>query len=190
MVPSGVLLAGGASRRMGVDKAVLVVDDQRLVDRAIQHLTRVCDDLVVASGDRTIPGITVAQVRDDTPGLGPLAGLAAGLAAVRGPVAIVLAVDMPDPDLGLLVALVQRWSGQPALIPTIHGRAQPLHAVWATSTAPLLSALLEGGDRSIHRAVNALGAEVLPEAETALLSTTPGWAHNLNRPSDLDSRRA
>lgn len=184
---SGVVLAGGASRRMGRDKALMVVDGQRLVDRAVDLLRAIADDVVVASGSRTIDRLAVPQVRDQPQGAGPLGGLAAGLVRAEHQVVHVLACDLPHADLALLRALADRWRGEPAVIPSADGRPQPLHAVWAAGTAAALTALLDRGVRSVMDAVDRLGATILTDDETAVLATEPRWATNLNRPSDLQT---
>src|SRR5918996_3934052 len=91
----GLLLTGGASRRMGEDKALIEVGGRRLVDHAAALLTAVADPVIeVGPGWSDLPA-----VREDPAGSGPLAALGAGAAALRaaghdGPV-LVLAVDMP-----------------------------------------------------------------------------------------------
>lgn len=182
---SGVVLAGGASRRMGRDKALLVVDGERLVDRAVRVLQQVAADVVVASGRRTIRGLAVPQVPDQPRDGGPLAGLAAGLLHAEHDLAHVLAVDLPGADPALLQALAATWDGEAALIPSAGGRAQPLHAVWSTTTAVALSVLLADGVRSVLRAAEVLGARVLDDAETWALVGHDRWAHNVNTPADL-----
>ncbi|WP_370324100.1 molybdenum cofactor guanylyltransferase [Euzebya sp.] len=182
---SGVVLAGGASRRMGRDKALIPVDGARLVDRAVRCLRQVADDVVVASGPRRIPDVAVPQVPDRPADVGPLGGLVAGLVAVEHDLAAVLAVDLADPDPGLLGALADRWAGEPALIPSADGRPQPLHAVWAATAAMGLAVLVADGVRSVARAAEALGATVLDEATSSALSGHARWARNLNRPEDL-----
>ncbi len=182
---SGVVLAGGSSRRMGRDKALIEVDGTRLVDRAVDRLRALTDDVVVASGPRTIDRLAVRQVADVRPGAGPLAGLAAGLAAVRHQVVAVLACDLLHPDTGLLAALARVWDGTAAVIPSVAGRAQPLHAVWAARAAEPMTALLDTDVRSVLQAADLLGATVLDDAATAALATDARWATNLNTPADL-----
>jgi molybdenum cofactor guanylyltransferase len=179
---SGLVLAGGASRRMGRDKALLVVDGERLVDRAVRRLQEVAEDVVVASGTRTIPGLRVAQVGDRLPGCGPLGGLVAGLEAVAGDLALVLACDLPDADTALLGQLADRWQGDAALIPSARGRPQPLHAVWSAAAAVQLGALVDAGVRPVLDAADRLGARVLDDDETAALHPAPRWWRNLNTP--------
>lgn len=182
---SGVVLAGGASRRMGRDKALLAVEGKRLVDRSVRVLQQVCDDVVVASGRRTIRGLSVPQVPDQRGGAGPLSGLAAGLLAAEQELAGVLAVDLPFAEPALLVALAAQWEGEAALVPSAGGRAQPLHAVWATSTAVSLAVLVGDGVRSVGEALDRLGARVLGDAESLALAGHDRWALNVNTPADL-----
>lgn len=91
----GILLTGGTSRRLGVDKATLTLDGETLARRAAGLLRSHCD-VVVEVG----PGHTdLAAVRESPPGAGPLAALAAGTAALLGAGArggvVLLACDLP-----------------------------------------------------------------------------------------------
>src|SRR5918999_818182 len=110
---AGLLLSGGASRRMGAEKALIEVGGQRLVDRAAAVLTAVADPVLeVGPGWSALPA-----VREDPPGAGPLAALAAGAAALResghdGPV-LVLAGDMPQVSVHPLRFLPRRARAGP-----------------------------------------------------------------------------
>lgn len=176
---TGLVLAGGASRRMGTDKALLVVDGERLADRAVRVLSTVCERVVVASGERRLAGLAVEQLADALPGAGPLGGLVAGLEAARTPLVAVLAVDLPDAAPEVFTDLAQRWRGEPALVPVVGGRPQALHAVWAASAAVALRTRLAGGALGVIAACEAVGGQLLDG------SWPPGLARNLNRPEDL-----
>lgn len=175
---TGVVLAGGGSRCMGQDKATLLVEGERLVDRAVDRLSTICGRVIVASGARQIAALEVEQVTDTDPGQGPLAGLVAGLEAARTPLVAVLAVDMPNADPAILTALAATWEGEGALIPVVEGRPQPLHAVWATSSAAALRERLTDGALEVLAAA-AVGARLLEGSWPAELSC------NINRPEDL-----
>ncbi len=102
----GLILAGGASRRMGRDKAVMDWAGRRAVDRIFDLARQVCGGAVlVAGGDYGLP-----FVADPRAGAGPVAGVLAGLAALRTEgcrTALVLAVDAPTltrADLAPLLA--------------------------------------------------------------------------------------
>ena len=182
---TGLVLAGGASRRMGRDKALLRVDGTRLVDRAVRVLSEVCDTVLLAAGDRRID-VDGATPVADAEGGGPLAGIVAGLELATTPLVAVVAVDMPNADGGVLEQLAALWDGEAGVAPMVGGVVQPLHAVYATAFTAEFRDLLAGGERSPRCALETLGARVV---DTAGWSTTV-FADNLNSPEDLRRRQA
>lgn len=186
MTLSGVVLAGGQSRRMGRDKALIAFAGEPLIRRAVRILGEACDDVLIASGDgRRLPVAGCRQVADALPGAGPLAGLVAGLEAARHPLVAVVAVDMPHlspPVFRLLEAL---WGGEPAVVPEVRGESQPLHALYASAAAPALRRRLEAGELTLRAAVAALGPRVVGEAAWGPLDPGGRFAQNLNVPGDL-----
>lgn len=92
--PLGVILAGGASTRMGSDKALVEVDGEPMVERVARTLNLVCDDLLVVGRDGFLGGVPC--IPDDHPGrLGPAAGVATALRVAAGRPVLVVAVDQP-----------------------------------------------------------------------------------------------
>jgi molybdopterin-guanine dinucleotide biosynthesis protein A len=183
---SGLVLAGGASRRMGTDKAQLVVGTEPLVVRAVRTLAQVCTDVVVASGDgHRLDHLGLRQVADAIPGAGPLCGIAAGLEGAHHERVAVLAVDMPWASPGVLRLLAALWDGEAAVVPVVGGRWEPLHAVWARSAAPRLTERLEAGDRSVRGALTALGVRLAGEDEWRAVEPAATFAANLNTPDDV-----
>jgi molybdenum cofactor guanylyltransferase len=142
-IPAGLLLTGGASRRLGQDKATLEFRGERLVDRAARLLEAATSPAIeVGPGWSGLP-----WTREDPPGTGPLAAMAAGALLLRrgghrGP-ALVLAVDMPLVS-GSLLALLARHPSSGCVVPVDGaGFPQPLCARYspaALAAAPGLSA--------------------------------------------------
>jgi molybdopterin-guanine dinucleotide biosynthesis protein A len=102
---SALILAGGKAARMGgAAKHALVVDGETILARQLRVLAPRCVEVIVALGlgAPTIAGVTC--VHDATSGIGPLAGLAAGLGVARTPWCLIVACDMPD----ITAALVDR----------------------------------------------------------------------------------
>lgn len=186
---SGIILAGGAARRMGADKALLTADGRRLVDHAVAALTAIVDDVVCARGQRAPLGLAgVREVADAVPQAGPLAGLAAGLAAARHELAVVLAVDLLAPNPELLRRLVELRTDEDAVVPIAAGRLQPLHAVWARTALPCLRRRLDAGQRSLHGAlaqlhVTVAGPEVWGDLDDG------SFARDADAPGDLPGPR-
>jgi len=186
---SGVVLAGGSSRRMGRDKALVELDGEPLVARAVRLLSGLCSDVVVASGDgRRLDGAgagSYRQVADVVPDAGPVAGIAAGLEAARHTLVAVVAVDMPDANPALLALLADLWRGEPAVVARSRGRLEPLHAVYARHAAPALRSFLAAGRRSVREALAGLGARVVEQEEWLPVDPSGAFARNLNVPGDL-----
>ncbi|MCK4299568.1 MAG: molybdenum cofactor guanylyltransferase, partial [Planctomycetes bacterium] len=100
---SAVVLAGGRSSRLGVDKASVPVGGRRLLDRVLSVLTNCFADVVVVgrTGSDEACG-PVRFVQDETPGLGPLGGLYTGLGVVEHGRALAVGCDMPFINRGVL----------------------------------------------------------------------------------------
>ena len=176
---TGLVLAGGASRRMGSDKALLDIDGRPLVEHVARRLSGVCVEVLVAPGDRALAGLTWPLVADRVLGQGPLAGILGGLAVARTALMAVAAVDMPEVDAGVLADLADRWDdAADAVVPVVAGRPQPLHAVYATAALATLAEAFDAGERSV------LGA--LARGDAIYHTVDDGqWAINLNTPEDL-----
>ncbi len=147
---AGLVLAGGRARRFGRDKAAAVVDGETLLERAVACLRAACDGpVLVASGDgASRPDVADGQVADlGGAGRGPLAGIGAGLSALRGRTSAVavLAVDHVQPSPDLLRLLAAERGSAACAVATVGGHRQPLHAVWATAVADEVAHAVAGG---------------------------------------------
>lgn len=119
-----VVLAGGASRRLGgVDKAMIRIGGRSMLDRVLAAC-RDADRRIVVGPRRT--GVAVIWCREEPPGGGPVAALAAGLAQVRAPLMALLACDMPHTTRDTVRHLLAAISGDGAILVDGQGRDQPL----------------------------------------------------------------
>ncbi|MHB1961839.1 MAG: molybdenum cofactor biosynthesis protein MoaE [Acidimicrobiales bacterium] len=179
---AGLLLTGGASRRMGRDKATLPMGGQSMAERLGRLLSAVGGPVLeVGPGHSGLP-----VVRDEPAGQGPLAAVAAGARALgelgwRGP-AVVLACDLRRLTAEAL-ALLAGWPGEGAVVPEVDGRRQPLCARWSPAD---LSAAVVAADAG-RRAVGDLpavppGTALTPE----LWAPADRWVFaDADRPDDL-----
>lgn len=171
---------------MGTDKARLEVDGQPLTLRVAERLHRICERVLVASGDgRRLGDLGIEQVADHPSGSGPLAGIAAGLIAAETPLVAVVAVDMPWVEPRVLAILADRWQGEAAVVPLVDERVEPLHGVYAADAAPRLERLLADGTRGVTHALSVLGARIVGPEAWGELDATGTFVRDLDRPEDL-----
>jgi molybdopterin-guanine dinucleotide biosynthesis protein A len=150
---AGVLLTGGASRRFGTDKAMLIVDGETLAIRSGRVLASVCSPVIeVGSGVSSLP-----SVREDPVGDGPLAAFLAGIDAlgVDGP-AVLLGCDLPFVDEAT-VGWVAQYAASGSVVPIVATREQYACSRWSIAAierardafadgARALGALTDAGD--------------------------------------------
>lgn len=127
-----VVLAGGASRRFGSDKLAAPLRGSTVLDETLAGLPPQWP--VVLVGDRRPTRTPVTTTREDPPGGGPLAGVAAGMLLVDTDLVAVVAGDMPDagPALRELVGLLREAPAEVAAVVATDDRgvANPLLAAY------------------------------------------------------------
>jgi molybdopterin-guanine dinucleotide biosynthesis protein A len=187
-----VVLAGGRSSRYGRDKLADTVDGRVLLDRAIASVNEIGADTVVVAvlapdATRPLPpGVIVA--RDDRPFEGPLAGLAAGLAALPASVAVVVVVggDMPTLRPAVLRRLVQAVeAGHDAVLLDDGRDARPLPSAYRRSVASQATTdLLDAGERRLRALPARLAAAVIPLADWQALDPELATLRDIDLPTD------
>ncbi|HEX6310616.1 MAG TPA: molybdenum cofactor guanylyltransferase [Acidimicrobiia bacterium] len=161
---AGLLLTGGAGRRMGVDKAELRRDGERLADRAARVLAAACDPVLEVGPGRS----SLERVRESTPGEGPLVALVAGAEALGvrgydGPV-FLLAVDLPFVEPPLLRWLADR-PGAGTVVPVAGNEPQPCCARYSTEAVAVAGNLVARGERSLRALLRATPVHLAAEDE-------------------------
>ena len=186
---AGVVLAGGASRRMGRDKATLPIPAvgsdaaTTMAERVVAVLSQRCDPvLVMAAQGQPLPELQARVIRDDVRGLGPLpaTGRALRTAAEAGArFAFICAVDMPFLAVELIDDLTRRAveTGAEVVLPW-DGQDHYLAAVYRTDLADRVDALVAAGERKMRALVDASDAQRIVTSESRSLT-------NVNTADDL-----
>jgi molybdopterin-guanine dinucleotide biosynthesis protein A len=183
--PIGVVLAGGASLRMGRDKAILPVLGETLPAWAARRLAGVCAEVVVADRGRgLLPGFSSLP---DGPGRGPAAGLLGVAAAHPGRPLLVLACDLPRVPAGLLAAIASSENIDGAF-PRWRGGVEPLCALYGPAALDLLASRVGLGLLALYDLPREPGLSIrfLEEAEIARFGPPEEIFLNLNTPEDWE----
>src|SRR5437773_3758091 len=149
-----IVLAGGASSRMGQPKALLPFGPETLIERVVRRLAAGSSEIVVVSGPHVrLPPLPdeVRVVADEVPLQGPVAGIRYGLMAARTELGFVCGCDHPfvEPALGRLLA--ERTGDRDGAIVVSKGVPQPLLAVYRKRVATIAATMLASGERRAVR---------------------------------------
>lgn len=147
---TGIILAGGAGRRIGRNKAFLELDGRPLIEIVIERLTQVCAEvLIVASDGHPYAGLSLSLVEDRFRGVGVLGGLHAGLEAAAYPLVLAVGCDMPFLNPDLLRAFLGWIEGFDVALLRQGEHVEPLHAAYRRTCLPAIEAVIRAGERRI-----------------------------------------
>jgi len=183
---SALILAGGkASRLGGVDKSQLVVEGRTIFARQCEVLAPLVHEIVVSAPHDVVGHRTV---RDAIDGAGPLAGIAAGLAAVTTPWLVVVAGDMPYISVPVIERMLRATREDlDAVGLRIAGRPQPLVSVLHVRARTAVEARVAGGRYKASGLLTDEGLRVAWLDDDDMRAVDPGLRalFNINEPDDL-----
>ncbi|MCI0869492.1 MAG: molybdenum cofactor guanylyltransferase [Chloroflexi bacterium] len=193
---SGIVLAGGRSRRLGRAKALEPFQGEPLIRRVIDRLSRITDDLVFVVNDHeqasALPissrdtDLTYEIVIDKYPDGGSLGGIYTGLLAASSQWAFVVACDMPFLNVELMRHMLSMRDGQDVVVPRTDGYPEPTHALYNKSCLPFIEKRLKRDDLKIARFFDEIRVRFLEEAEVRGLDGDLLSFFNVNTQDDLD----
>ncbi len=188
---SGVILAGGRSRRLGQDKAFVRVGGQPLIERVLDVVRALSDDIIIVTNDpASYKHLDARLVGDIYPGKASLGGIYTGLATARHDQALVVGCDMPFLNLGLLRHMLRLAQDHDVVIPSYDGYLEPLHAIFHKRSLPRMRALIEADQLRISEALRGAPARYVGAAEIDLYDPERLCFLNINTPEDLERAEA
>lgn len=191
-LPTGIILAGGRSERMGTNKALLPLPGNPSVTflaYLVSTLASCCAEALVVArdqaqfGDAVFPGARI--VFDQKPGGGPLMGLYSGLSAMQSTYALVVAVDMPFVQPALLAFLLAHYQQDRLLVPVVEGVPQVLLAVYPRSILPLIELCLQQGKRAPRSLLEFAPVQYIEEAQLRQVDPQLRSFVGINTPQDF-----
>jgi molybdopterin-guanine dinucleotide biosynthesis protein A len=189
---AGFILAGGASSRMGRDKALLELGGVPLIVRTARLVESVVGSATVVGDSAAFRALGLRTIADDWPGAGPLGGIATALRASSAPWSLVVACDLPyltKPWLEYAVARALA-SQADAVIPMNATGTEPLCAVYHQRAEPGIRRPLAIGNRKVKDAIESLRVEIIEPAEWKAFDSEGYLFKNMNSPEDYEEAQA
>ena len=179
-----VILTGGASRRMGRDKATLEWNGTTMLQSLIDRYAALGPVAVSVDRAGRFPFHGAAELVDRFPGMGPLNGLVSGFESTDEPLLFLTATDLPFGDPALALRLAERIAdaGAAVLCRGVKGM-EPLFAVYARKALPEARSCLASGKKSFRDlfervTVRSVLPEEVPEFDLRYILT------NVNTPEE------
>jgi molybdopterin-guanine dinucleotide biosynthesis protein A len=187
---TGILLAGGKSRRMGEDKRFLLVGGQRLYERSLTTLRSLFHEVrIVMAQDSSPLSSDVPVLRDLVPDCGTLGGIYTGLKKAGTEYIFTVACDMPFLNPAVVRYLVSlKGSADIVIVRARHG-LQPTHAVYGRRCLPVFEEMIKAGKLKVQDIVAhpSLAVRLVEYDELRELDPEGRSFLNVNTPADLEA---
>ena len=193
---SGIILAGGRSRRLGRAKALEPFQGEPMIRRVISRLSQVTGDLVFVVNDQeqasalpitpdnvSLPYKTAVDLYPDG---GSLGGIFTGLSAADSQWAFVVACDMPFLNVDLMNQMLSLRDSNDAVVPRTEGYPEPTHALYNKTCLPRMEKRLQNNDLKIARFFDEVTMCFIEEAEVRDIDKDLVSFFNVNTQDDLD----
>jgi molybdenum cofactor guanylyltransferase len=182
-----IILTGGKSSRMGTNKALLPIEGKTNIEHTIETLGPLfAHTLLVTNAPDMYSWLNVPLTTDRYPGLGPLAGIHAGLLASPCDKNLVVACDMPFVSVSLASYLVNLEENVDAIVPSWESQLQPLFAVYRRNCLSTMEKCLIEGKLRIVNFLNQLSVRFVETEELKLVIQNEEPFTNMNTPEEYE----
>ena len=188
---SGIVLAGGMSRRLGRNKAVEPLGGVPLIERVISRLSQIASEIVVVVADDrraselSLPDLARVAI-DIYPDCGSLGGVFTGLSTVEAEWGIVVACDMPFLNVRLLRQMLSDSDSFDAVVPVLCGRPEPTHAAYSKECLSFIERQLRDGDLKIAQFFDKVRVNYYLQEDVQKYDPELRSFFNVNTQEDLD----
>lgn len=185
---TGIILAGGASRRMGTDKALLSLDGHPLIEIISDRLRSVVDEvIVVADNGHRFELFADRWVADIYPGVGTLGGIHAGLKAASYHRTLIVGCDMPFLNVPLLDWFSNALVGYDLVVLKQGEQMETLHAAYSKSCLYAVEEAIKSGKRRVNSFYHQVKARFVDPAEIEALGFDLISFRNINTSNEWKS---
>ncbi|UCG99916.1 MAG: molybdenum cofactor guanylyltransferase [Deltaproteobacteria bacterium] len=163
---TGVILAGGSSKRYGQNKAFLEICGIRLIDRVTEEMKDIFKRLILVTNEkRDYEHLGIPIVEDLVKGLGPIGGIYTGLMSISDQAGFFVACDMPFISKQLIRYMVDIKDNHAAVVPLVANEIEPLHAIYAKSCLGPIRNLIDSRRYQIRLFYDQISVRYIKEDE-------------------------
>jgi len=182
---TGVILAGGKSRRIGYNKALLRVGGKTIIERVLASLKEITDVLlIVTNSPEEYAFLNIPMAQDIVPGKGAFGGIYTALAFSDTPYSLVAACDMPFLSSDFLRYMAELKVGYDIVIPKHSLGYEPLCAIYAKTCMPKIEHLLKAGRLKIAELFPMVRTRYIGEGEIKPYDSSGMLFFNVNTQKD------
>ena len=183
---SAIVLAGGHSRRLGSDKALLLWQGEYLIQRIVRLLKQRFKEIWVVTDEtkRYKDLLDVPVLEDVIKNKGPMGGLYTGLLASTNDYNFVTACDMPLVNLNVIDLIIREIDGSQVIVPEISGFKSPTIALYHRSCLLKIEKMLKSKDWSLQSLLRSVSTKVISEESIRRVDPQLRCFTNLNTPED------
>ena len=182
---TGIILAGGKSTRMGADKALLKVEGETLLEKAVKLCQSICNQIIISSNSDGHNVRGILRIPDEIRNCGPMGGIYSCLKHAENEWSFVISVDAAFVIPEFVSFLIEHTNNYDAVVPVHEKGKEPLIALYNKCTLPFLKKNLEIGIYKMHT--------LLEDIETNFVDSTV-WKNrnqrlfrNINSQTDLNT---
>lgn len=182
---TGAILAGGLSKRMGQNKALLPFNGIRLIQSISDLLKKLFREVVIVTNSPEVYNfLPLRKIKDIFPGFGALAGIHSALYHSTAPYVFVVACDMPFLQKGLISYINSVRADYDIVVPVSSFGLEPLHALYSTTTFEIIDKALTKGQKQVISVFDCFRVKRLFPDKIAQFDPEFRAFWNLNTPDD------
>jgi molybdopterin-guanine dinucleotide biosynthesis protein A len=181
-----IILAGGASRRMGRDKAFIQIEGIRLLDYVYKKCRKLFSEIIIVTNQpQQFVDYQTPVVPDEIPGIGSIGGLYTGLRRASNYYSFCVACDMPFLKPELIARIIEKRSNSDIVIPKTRAGLEPLHALYSKRCIEPLKKYIEKGDLKISNILVEVKVQYCSEEEIKKVDPSLLSFMNVNTKKEL-----
>lgn len=183
---TGILLAGGMSRRMGKEKGIIKIGPKYLYQYALHVLENLCDEVLISTCKEELFFENHTRVCDEMPGIGPMGGIYSCLKQSSNNVNVVLSYDMPLVSEALLAFLIGESQAYDIVLPALHNNLpEPLCGIYKKETIRIFEQLISQKTFAVHQAIRQGNSKII-HINDQMNFWKPDMFLNVNKMEDLE----